>query len=397
MDLKNINKYFNFILSNYDTTKLISSENKDIQEFIINISKLSNNYTVKSLINNIENINNYTKIDYISGPGEITYLTKNNKKIYILGEQNHHDIIGCLKYNNITNSIDITQFLTNLLQTSPVFIDFFIELPPMLNLYPNTDEIINDISSNLNNIYLAFEQFIKKTEIFPMYNARIHLIDSRNIISNKNYENTLYRNMIRDLNNLIDSRINFKQFRKNNKKIIKTFSNIKSIKELLQLLRNEVYNDTFLKIKIKKTNIKYKPIVNFFINRLEKLPIDNSLEIELNQQKFISFVNWFSLAKQKSSWSYKTNLPLIYSIITNITTVFMDIYTVSRMFKTFIVKPDENAPIYANNIIYYAGNFHSNAIKDFLIKYKFNILFKNSIDNTINCLDIRHMKQPLFL
>ena len=80
----------------------------------------------------------------------------------------------------------------------------------------------------------------------------------------------------------------------------------------------------------------------------------------------------------------------------------MDIYTISRIFKVFKRKTDNNRPLEINNIIIYSGYSHSLIYKEFLESLSFQkiqeIGYTGSDDNEYEsrCLDMSSFTQPFF-
>ena len=74
----------------------------------------------------------------------------------------------------------------------------------------------------------------------------------------------------------------------------------------------------------------------------------------------------------------------------------LDVYILSRMFRTFTqIKDRYSDP--PKNIIIYAGDFHSQALKRILTLLGFQIVFETSDrGGSLQCLDISNLQQPLF-
>ena len=90
------------------------------------------------------------------------------------------------------------------------------------------------------------------------------------------------------------------------------------------------------------------------------------------------------------------NIEDIYFALTAYFGVFMDIYTIARMFRNFNNIPNEYSSK-PKNIIVYAGSFHTTRIAQFLKAIGFEkITHVEESSNNENCVNLDEKFLPLF-
>jgi hypothetical protein len=111
----------------------------------------------------------------------------------------------------------------------------------------------------------------------------------------------------------------------------------------------------------------------------------------------------FGMEQIKNYYEGKSPYPFVGVYLTDgnrkVNTTFaklLDVYILSRMFRTFTqVKDRYSDP--PKNIIIYAGDFHSQELKRILTLLGFQIVFETSDrGGSLQCLDISNLQQPLF-
>jgi hypothetical protein len=98
----------------------------------------------------------------------------------------------------------------------------------------------------------------------------------------------------------------------------------------------------------------------------------------------------------------KLTMSRIETSLVVINAPIVDAYTLSRMFK--VVKNPHNQPDRPRNIIYYAGNSHSNTVRAFLTEQGFiENAFVGNIDkdkkllsSVVGCIDVGKFPMPFF-
>ena len=372
------------------------------------------NKTLMSLLYNLENPFKQPIVDYITGPGEISKWesTKYNKVIYFFGENDHSNTTGCIQSKiNLQGKkhMKIENYLTDLFTHSPVFIDFYVEFGIMLdeleNISPTSGQSLWDMLSHIEG---CFGPLINRK---CPYNARMHGIDIRRILSSK-YKSSRFAKMSNTLmmenlyRNKNQSYIEIKDFKKKYKNQIHILSTVKNMSDIIKIIIDDIENNPIINKELKRSTLSKKQIIDFFIyENLNKL---------LNDIKFSSnkFGQWFKSIKSKELWptgfelkdnigakkeaeGIKAELKFVTLIMTVINAVTVDVYTAARMFKVFNIKENEHYPKEPHNIIYYAGNGHTVPMGIFLQKLGF-VRTEHSDNKVLSCTSMEGIKQPLF-
>ena len=229
-----------------------------------------------------------TKKYYINGPNNVVRLCKDNKILYIFGdehldpeEQNECPIMD--EYE----SMDIDKFISLFIKTEKVTeFDLFAEF--FDSMYKNVKT--NKRENYIKNFIRLFQSKLKKSDnevrINPLYkNIRFHFMDIRNTIkkaakllyfdenlSNKDNLNKkviikLYENLL-DLKEYLVSSQN-----KYVNKILNRYSN-KAIQETMNTLYQELILDNLDRIIKKVKQTLEKKITNLFVTDLEFLIVN---------------------------------------------------------------------------------------------------------------------------
>ena len=93
-------------------------------------------------------------------------------------------------------------------------------------------------------------------------------------------------------------------------------------------------------------------------------------------------------------YGHEKYIEVVTTYLRYISCLFMDIYTLARMFKKFNVTSDHHPPE-PLNIIYYAGTAHTINMSFMLQELGFKITEK-SVPYNVSCTNIQSLKQPLF-
>jgi hypothetical protein len=327
---------------------------------------------------------------YINGPQNFFKLKKDNKIIYIFFE--HHTDIQYQQECDNLYSINIDKYLKHVFKTTDKPIDFMLETafftPAETNAYLDT---------NNNNKY--FEKlrtmFIKKFEN-AQKNVRFHYIDIR-FYTQLWLSSDIINNIVNTLND--SSLFNLMNISNN---LIKLHEIYEDLLEIINNIDNNVYqynektpiiNNVIKKITTRYLNNTNKKNINDFFNKfcVQKIVHVMSLikeyvakydEIDKteylnyrNQKQFLSIDgknNDKTMKIQFHSDDYDNNLHQIIKemqklrlLVSDIACFFMDAYFLRR----FLDKD------YINNVVLYAGRFHSSTYLWFLVKfYDFEII-----------------------
>jgi len=371
----------------------IAVKNKDIEEDSRRNKRTKENYTLISLINNLNNFEKLPKADFISGPTSIIKYNKGSKNIYLFGEK--HEDKNCSDYNIKTN-VHIIDYLIKLFTYTPVFIDFYVEFELMFDkvppISPNSGQTLHRMLDKMSG---CFGEFSNRN---CPYNVRMHSVDIRMLYGEraKIYNEEIY-GLMSDLNmiNIIKNRgsgkkdgvivtewMSYDEFMSKYKDIVDKLCCVSMHKIVVDIIKK---NSLFQKV-IKKSELNTTEIIRFFVVK--------SLTTFKNKGcDFTSINKWFQ--QLKSSDKFPEYIELVSVCIIVIVACLMDIYTTLRMFKKFKIKKDEHYPSDQNNIIYYAGDGHTIQIARFLEKIGFERK-ESSISDMISCLNMKNIKQPLF-
>jgi hypothetical protein len=303
---------------------------------------------------------------YISGPMSLTYQTssKYDMKIYIFGE-NHGTTNTCtdLDLDKLENSMNISHYLQKVFLNSDKFIDFYLEDELFRTIQPNPkQDFMNLLRYDFDNCLNPY-----KRSKCSFKTVRTHFVDTRRVQKGYGLIGT----------NPVEKFIYDLSFRKGKR-----------------------YGHKMLVKKLLKFN-SYQEIVNFILELAINIPIIKK-ELEkciLDKELIISFfrdimLEWyptiFTINKWKSIFIKDNDDKEMMDALIFVQAPIVDIYTISRMFKTF--KKTENFPDKPRYIIYYAGNTHSMIVRKFLEKLKFKEHIQRSSSLAVRCLNIENIK-----
>ena len=308
---------------------------------------------------------------FISGPMSITYQTSPvyGKYIYIFGEF-HGKKNQCNNFEETKyNFMNISEYFKKIFSNTDKFIDFYLE-----------DELFREIEPDRNLDFINMLRYDNDNCLNPKKrfkcnykNLRSHFVDSRFIQNGNFLEST---NKLGYL--ILDLRKDFTEDELYNDYMIKHFY---TIAELSKLNTYEKIADYILELSMTI------PIIKKEIHRSdlsEFLIIKNLRSSMIKEYKrMVKIQNW-NLINWTSWKNIKQNIELLIHIEVPVT----DIYTISRMFKTF--KKSKYFPSKQMNIIYYAGNYHADLVRNFLSSLLFSthICRYMNIDNWTRCLDV---------
>jgi len=168
--------------------------------------------------------------------------------------------------------------------------------------------------------------------------------------------------------------------------LINKLSNIKSIDDLYNIIYNDINNSEIIKKELFKSDLDQKTIFEIYKTYFFYWFKKEGISFE-NIALFFKNINIIDISKEDVQQTIMDLREIGIGI--------MDVYTISRMFKTFNVKEGVNQPEKQDNIIYYAGNAHTIEIEYFLNKLGFTEISKTK-SNHISCVDISPIKHPLF-
>ena len=328
---------------------------------------------------------------YIAGLVELSIYegeTSDNEKIKILLAGDSHTY----EYNqNFPDVIDAEMFIRNTIETGTNLKDIYIELPyserkRKPQLIPLTNYMANVQRTYIDNFEWGK---IKNSNIRAHYvdlrrNASWdkELEDLRTVINIEYYKNLGFHN---------ESKVkNYLKKIKNNKGLHNKLKTILGSKEsIIEYVATTInYTKIPKQLKSMYSNNWRESLLEMSDKWLNNLIDDEDIEWK--------WLYWKNILRELKSGSSK-NIGDIYYALTAYFGIYMDIYTIARMFRNFEDQPNEYSkkPL---EIVVYAGSFHTNRIATYLDKIGFTKivhLMEKSKDD--NCLGLNKKFLPIFI
>ena len=403
---KSLNKTYNAnVLDEYPDIRDIFFQVRDMYEEDPNKFPDANK-TFMSLLYNLANSEYQPEVDYITGPGQISKYKSVHygKTIYLFGENDHGNKTGCFRSDRLNQislrgkkHANISKYLLALFESSPVFIDFYIELGIMLDSVEDrgvsSGRTLWDMLSDMKGCFGP----LKEREC--IYNVRMHGVDSRNIFSLK-YKTSMLSDMDHKL--ALQYAYNIQKleymdavdFSTIYKDQIDKMEKVMISGDIINIIIDDIYDNSVIMKELSRTSLDNDQIIDFFVvDELNRRMIDLQKKFKLGETVVTFIRKWFISLKTTRKWP--NHLDIMSIIMTTINAVQMDVYTVSRMFKKFKVKDSEYYPEEPSNIIYYAGGGHTKPMGEFLEKIGFRCV-EDSGENMLSCVSMVKIKQPLF-
>ena len=376
-----MNKIVNTLLTTYNCNILDNISVTTLQ----NLNRPFNN-VLKKLIKNYYN-KNKPQPTYIAGPKTLSLHWSNeyNMTIYVFGEE-HASTEDCPREQGY---MWIENFLEKLLVTTDVFIDAYFEFPAFTN--ENNEELRRWQTDNLRltKLYQFFQKCINSPQKGTNCDLfRAHYFDIR--VGSKTKD---------DISNLTSKLyIIFKD--KDTKDKIKKFKKLLEDSRIQNTLDNLSTTD----------EKKYK---KFWLSQLKKnnTPTYKQLQQSFLKEHIIVYINHLILQKAMVYWErFRINIEALtksitdYNLEQSLIKIYLDCvvpqsyiadaYTLSRIFKNFKMKGQEQ-PKRPYNIIIYAGEHHSQTCRKFFELMNFTEIHKiNGIYE--NCIDLHDFPMPFF-
>jgi hypothetical protein len=324
----------------------------------------------------------------------------NTIKIYIFGEY-HYPTNSCNIQNK--NKMNVFDFIKMNVFNTPKFIDLFLETA-YIDKFSTYDRYKSPGGTLLKfeSEYRKCLDPIKKCEIS---NLRAHNTDIRLTKTKK----LAFIPFIHDLMFHIHKEIIDYQ---------KSATNLDKYKYYLNLYKKTLLREDNLQEIFDYTNAtSYPLLISLYIkiyNRMGKQlskvdenvrkVLEQYMKDELNKLNFyyLNFNNIFKFMEtlpDNRVLTDKKQIKELNSYTVNnllLETIFMDMYLMARVFRTFDNKnkyENSNSP---QNIIIYVGNKHAENYRKILNKLDFKRIFKTDAKYGEFCIDISKLEQPLF-
>lgn len=305
------------------------------------------------------------KIPYINnliGAFHFVEMKYKDKHFYLIGEH-HKDDANC---NYKKGDILIPDLIELIIRTTPKVIDLFIERRM-------DEKKSKDIKNYLRATYNKFEKCVRKVCIHK--NLRIHNVDirsrSRDSLPHILYLYTKEKIKNRDVYHLEEI------IEENKKEITRLLKDGNSIKQ--EINDSIEFHDKILKQGENIQDKKIKDKIQKFITKLQ------------NEHSY-NKITYTQLLSNNSSIIKKLKL-----FLSNYRVSFMDLYCLSRIFRSFkqVKNKPSNDP---QNIIIHAGDGHIRNYQQFLLEIGGKVIYEqhNKDIHNYNCVNIKNVKQPFF-
>lgn len=279
----------------------------------------------------------------------------------------------------------IHDYLWDLLQTTDVFIDFFIEISAFTGEKYSRDII--DRVTHLNWVRMRFKDCAQTA----------YRTDDKCKLGRTHYIDIRYIDFLTIEEDIIYIKSKFRHAKRSNINDILSDKKIQNILGKLQGSYNEVLQ--YVKDSFKMNKHVQKEISRSYMGQEIQKFIDREIDkmVSVDKWRHIKYYISKLLLDSASSDAIVEIAGKLGLIILNIAIIMVDVYTLSRVFKKFNVK-NVNQPEEPTNIIIYAGNHHSKRYRKFLKNNGYNEILSSGLEHTFHrrCLDLRDIPQPFF-
>ena len=381
---------------------MLLQESQEIQVFLRDVTdkiykstkpSISNKLN-KTYIQLIYNLYNKTppKAKYITGPFSLTKHSskKYDKQIYIFGES-HGNEEQCDE--KVTDLYNISDYLKEIFDTSPVFIDFYLEYK-MFPKYYHADKYI-DNSQLMYYIWKLVDDCMdpegRKSKC-PWNNIRSHFVDRRDYKGTKSSQ----------IGKLVQAARHMKDYTDIFKVLYDTMNEldlIASFKDDINKITDYAYN-LAINIDIRKNerlDIPIEvlgPIFKKYIKKLFEIEISPTLSFDI-EQLFLRRNTGYRKMDFLENPKTKTIFINIMKSLLVINSVILDFYLLKRIFKTFRDTGLNQPKITRNNIVY-TGDSHSIMLRNVLNDLGFTQDETAKYSGKQRCLYMNGINQPLF-
>ena len=306
---------------------------------------------------------------YIDGPMSLSYHNSDrySKRIYIFGEL-HGYKKDCLALNK-KPSVNITNFLKQVFETTGRFIDLYLEYPAYESreMFRGGVQIHGYMSDMMDEFSNCIDP--KKREYECKWRtARVHFSDIR-------FLQYVY-GPVHKIDILgIKPELFYEPLTKNAEKIINFLTE--------SIFKPEIFFKEFWK------QLTGNPLIEKEFSRtfIEVRLIEDILK-EFLPARLAPFAQEIKGIQLKVGTSLKKEQKRILSILTtNLQASFLDVYQLARMFKIF--KESKERPSGQYNLISYSGDGHSDFFRFALVKLGFTTKFYLAEERKKRCLDMK--------
>lgn len=344
------------------------------------------------------------------------------KKTGLIGKQIISENNAKAKRAAVGASMPIEDFLVDMLKTTDVFLDIFLEVPAYLGvgyLEPARAYLApGRIQRVLTMLGDCIEE--KSRDSSKCQLGRVHYTDVRKLEHGpvgrvSDFRRSWYREVEYPYSMrtpLYDRIRNLS----NQPRIAKVLSALGggTDEEYLAFWREQIFENRFVKKELFRSYMR-EEITSFALETVDREAMEQRSMFTLLYARAERALNDIKKIKEKQSWKdaflnrykvtasessararYVDAMEGIYQRTVGINSSMVDVYTLSRIFKVFRGEHDDT-PNEPRNIILYYGNAHAKRVRDFLKSQGYEMIeATESPGNIRNCVNVEKFSTPFF-
>jgi hypothetical protein len=317
-------------------------------------------------------------------------------------------------------SMPIEDFLVDMLKTTDVFLDIFLEVPAYLGVGYLEKARRYLAPGRIQRVLTMLGDCIEKKsrDSIKCQLGRVHYTDIRKLEHGpigqvSDFRRTWWREVERSTRATMYDRI--RDFSKESR-LAKVLSALGegTDEEYLAFWREQIFENQFVKKELDRSYMR-KEITAFALETVDREAMEQRSAFILLYDQAERALDEIKEIKEKQSWKdsllnpygitssdrsararYVDAMEGIYRRTVGVNSSMVDIYTLSRIFKVFSGKHDD-APNEPRNIILYYGNAHADRVRKFLKSQGYEMI--EAIESPLhikNCVNVGNFPTPFF-
>jgi hypothetical protein len=317
-------------------------------------------------------------------------------------------------------SMPIEDFLVDMLKTTDVFLDIFLEVPAYLGVGYLEKARRYLAPGRIQRVLTMLGDCIEKKsrDSIKCQLGRVHYTDIRKLEHGpigqvSDFRRTWCREVERSTRATMYDRI--RDFSKESR-LAKVLSALGegTDEEYLAFWREQIFENQFVKKELDRSYMR-KEITAFALETVDREAMEQRSAFILLYDQAERALDEIKEIKEKQSWKdsllnpygitssersararYVDAMEGIYRRTVGVNSSMVDIYTLSRIFKVFSGKHDD-APNEPRNIILYYGNAHADRVRKFLKSQGYEMI--EAIESPLhikNCVNVGNFPTPFF-
>ena len=321
-------------------------------------------------------------------------------------------------------SMPIEDFLIDMLKTTDVFLDIFLEVPVYLGVgYLEesreylTPGRIQKILTMLGDCIEEKSRDSSKCQLGRVHYTDVRKLEHGSVGQVSDFRLSWYREVIpfSERTSLYDRIRNFS----NQPRIVKVLSALGegTDEEYLAFWREQIFENRFVKKELFRSYMR-KEITAFALETVDREAMEERSMFTLLYTRAKRALDDIKKIKEKQSWKdslasllnhhvitpaelsararYADAMESIWERTVGVNSSMVDIYTLSRIFKIFRGEHDDT-PNEPRNIILYYGDKHSKRVRNFLKSQGYEMIeATESPGNIRNCVNVKNFPTPFF-